>query len=214
MQFSRRFLLLYLTWLLLVAAAMFALFIGQYEVTFTALWTLALTTLPLFLPNLVGVRLPEGFVVAIALFLCGTIFLGEALGFYDRFWWWDLVLHGGSAIGLGLVGVILMLILIQGASLSALPIAVSLFAFSFAVAVGVIWEIFEYAMDQLFDMNMQRSGLPDTMWDLIVNCVGAIAAAAAGYIYLTRENAKGLVGLIRDFVKKNGKLFPRQVRRK
>lgn len=207
MRFSRKYLLLYLTWLLLVTAAVYSLFTRQYEVTFTAMWTMALTMVPFLLPSLVGVRLPEGFIVAIALFLCGTIFLGEMAGFYERYWWWDMMLHGGSAMGLGLTGVILMLILIKGDRLSAAPLAVSLFAFSFAVAVGVLWEIYEFAMDQTFGMNMQRSGLVDTMWDLIINCVGAAGGAAVGFVYLTREDARGPVVLIRDFVKKNRRFF-------
>lgn len=190
-----------------MTAAVYSLFTGQYEVTFTALWTMGLTMVPFLLPSLVGVRLPEGFIVAIALFLCGTIFLGELAGFYERYWWWDKMLHGGSAIGLGLTGVILMLILFKGDRLAAAPITVSLFAFSFAVAVGVLWEIYEFAMDQTFGMNMQRSGLVDTMWDLIINCVGAAGGAAVGYVYLTREHARGLVVLIRDFVKKNRRFF-------
>jgi hypothetical protein len=207
MRFTRKLLLLYVTWLLLGVTAAYSLVNGQYEVAFTALWTLALTMIPFLLPGLMGVQLPEGFTVAIALFLCGTIFLGEMAGFYDRYWWWDIMLHGGSAIGLGLAGVILMLILIKGDRLSAAPLAVSLFAFSFAVAMGVLWEIYEFAMDEIFGMNMQKSGLVDTMWDLIVDCIGAAAGAAAGYVYLTREDAGGLVKLIRDFVRKNRGLF-------
>lgn len=203
MRLVPKFTLLYLTWLLLLAAALYSAVTGQYEVTFTAAWTLALTLVPFALPNLIGVRLPDGFIVAIALFLLGTIFLGEMADFYERFWWWDMMLHGGSAIGLGLAGVILMLILLKGNRMTAAPLIVSIFAFSFAVATGVLWEIYEFAMDQLFGMNMQKSGLVDTMWDLIIDCVGAAAGAGAGYVYLTRADARGLVTLIRDFVGKN-----------
>ena len=203
MRFTPEFTLLYLTWILLLAAALYSAFTGQYEVTFTAMWTLALTLVPFALPNLVGVHLPDGFIVAIALFLLGTIFLGEMAGFYERFWWWDMMLHGGSAVGLGLAGVILMLILLKGNRMAASPLIVSIFAFSFAVATGVLWEIYEFAMDQIFGMNMQKSGLVDTMWALIIDCRGAAAGAGAGSGYLTRADARGLVSLIRDFVGKN-----------
>jgi hypothetical protein len=207
MRYSNKFLLLYLTWVLLGVSAVYGLITPNYEVTFTAVWTLVLTMVPFLLPSLVGVRLPEGFIVAIALFLCGTIFLGEMAGFYERYWWWDMMLHGGSAVGLGLTGVILMLILVRGDRLAAAPLTVSIFAFCFAVAVGVIWEIYEFGMDQTFGTNMQKDGLVDTMWDLIINCIGAVAGAAAGYVYLTRDDARGLVGLIRDFVRKNRRFF-------
>ncbi|MGH7573673.1 MAG: hypothetical protein ACREM1_00880, partial [Longimicrobiales bacterium] len=47
-----------------------------------------------------------------------------------------------------------------------------------------LWEIFEFGMDQVFGLNMQKSGLVDTMWDLIVNVIGAGAIALLGYGWL------------------------------
>ena len=37
----------------------------------------------------------------------------------------------------------------------------------FAITIGALWEVFEFGMDQLFGLNMQKSGLLDTMGDLI-----------------------------------------------
>jgi hypothetical protein len=39
-------------------------------------------------------------------------------------------------------------------------------------------------MDSLFGINMQKSGLPDTMWDLIVDALGALLVSIVGYFYL------------------------------
>ena len=39
-------------------------------------------------------------------------------------------------------------------------------------------------MDLLFDLNMQKSGLVDTMWDLIVDTAGAVVAATLGALYV------------------------------
>ena len=52
------------------------------------------------------------------------------------------------------------------------------------VTAGVLWELFEYAIDSLFGFNMMKSGLPDTMGDFIVNTLGAALAALAGVVYL------------------------------
>ena len=57
-------------------------------------------------------------------------------------------------------------------------------SFCLAMTVGVLWEIFEYAMDSLFGLQMMKSGLPDTMGDLVVDAVGAALAALAGVVYL------------------------------
>src|SRR5690606_37040674 len=71
----------------------------------------------------------DRFVTAIAVFLCATLFLGELGDFYERYWWWDVVLHGGSAVAFGLVGALLMLMLVQGSQLRAAPLTVAFFAF-------------------------------------------------------------------------------------
>jgi hypothetical protein len=196
-----------LIWLILIGEALLSLMAGRYNVAFTALSTTALTLAPIYSHRLTGVHIPSGFLVAIAIFLFATLFLGEVWDFYERFWWWDVVLHMGSAVGLGLVGVVLMLILVRGDRLRAAPVTVSLFAFCFAIMIGVIWEIFEFAADQLFGFNMQKSGLVDTMWDLIVDCIGAGIGAAAGYLHLTDRNDFALTAMIREFKSRNAHLF-------
>jgi len=70
------------------------------------------------------------------------------------------------------------------------PGFVAVFAFMFSVGIGALWEIFEFPMDRIFATNMQKpmlgdpSGPTDTMWDLIVDTVGAAAIALMGYRYL------------------------------
>src|SRR5690606_41825913 len=70
----------------------------------------------LFRSDRFQITLPVGFFAWIALFIFGTIFLGEALNFYERYWWWDLLLHAGSAMGFGLVGFLFAFMLFQGRS--------------------------------------------------------------------------------------------------
>lgn len=196
-------------WLLLLGEATFGLFRGEYVVTFAALGTLLLTLLPIYSQRLLKVHIPTGFLAAIALFLVATLFLGEVGDFYERFWWWDIVLHIGSAIGFGLIGVVLLLILVRGEKLSAAPITVSFFAFCFAVMIGAVWEIWEFFLDQTFGLNTQKSGLTDTMWDLIVDCLGAAVGAAVGYVYLKGMKGWVLTPMLRTFVEKNARLFGR-----
>lgn len=58
------------------------------------------------------------------------------------------------------------------------------FSFCFALALGAFWEIFEFVIDGLFGFSMQKNGLIDTMWDLIVDTLGALIAAVSGYLYI------------------------------
>ncbi len=170
--------------LILAAEALAAAWNGVWPAAFVTLAALALTVLPGGLARRVGLRLPPSFLAAIALFVLATLYLGEVYDFYNRFWWWDLVLHFGFAMGFGILGFLLIFMLFQGDRYAAPPWALGVLSFCVALAVGALWEIFEYAMDTLFGFNMMKSGLPDTMGDLIVDAVGAMLAALAGVVYL------------------------------
>ena len=199
--------ILYLTWVILIGAAVVGFLTGEFSVTFVGMGTLLLSLVPIWLGEKVGVTLPTAFVSAIAAFLCATLLLGEVGDFYERYWWWDVVLHGGSAVGFGLVGSLLMLTLVRGNRLTAAPITVAFFAFCFAVMIGAVWEIWEFTLDQLFGMNTQKSGLVDTMWDLIVDTAGALIGAGAGWAYLRGREGGPLTRAIRAFIDKNRRLF-------
>ena len=61
--------------------------------------------------------------------------------------------------------------------------------------------------DQAFGLNTQKSGLVDTMWDLIVNCAGAGIGAAAGFAHLKGWKGGPLAAELRAFARQNPKLF-------
>jgi hypothetical protein len=72
-------------------------------------------------------------------------------------------------------------------------------------------------MDQVFGTNMQKemfgdpSGLTDTMWDLIVDTLGALLISVLGSGYIkTAKNQSFLERWIHSFVKSNPRLFNRQ----
>lgn len=175
---------LYLTWILLFIGLGWSLYHRQWTNSALASITFVLTLIPIFLQKKDTVYISQFFISATALFIYGSIFLGEANKFYEKYWWWDIFLHSMSAIGFGLIGVIFLLIAFGKSKNQSSPFIFASFSFCFAVAIGVLWEIFEFFMDQTFAINMQKSGLKDTMADLIIDCIGAAAASLAGYLYL------------------------------
>jgi hypothetical protein len=62
-------------------------------------------------------------------------------------------------------------------------------------------------MDQLFGFNMQKSGLIDTMWDLILDTAGAALGAFSGFLYLKGRHLGGLTGVLQEFVQTNRRYF-------
>jgi RNAse (barnase) inhibitor barstar len=144
--------------------------------------------------------------LAIIVFVYATLFLGEVGSFYERFWWWDIALHIGSAMAFGCIGFVIMYLLFKSNKLEANSFWLSVFTFCFAVSIGVIWEIFEFSMDQIFGMNMQKSGLIDTMWDLIVDSIGGLIASIAGYAFMKGNQRSYFSRLINIFIKDNPNL--------
>ena len=194
-------------WTILFIAAIWAAISMRWSVVFISLATFVVTLLPSILSSRLAIRLPTKFLGAIAVFAFATLFLGEVFDFYERYWWWDIALHGGSAVGFGLIGFLFVFFMFEGNKYAAPPVAVAFVAFCFAVTIGATWEIFEFAMDQFFGLNMQKSGLVDTMWDLIVDMIGASIGAAAGFFFLKGREVGGLAGLIHEFVLLNRRFY-------
>lgn len=197
-------------WLGLAGVALAALVQLRLELAFVATATLALSLAPVFVARWAEVHVPPSFIAAMVIFVGGTLFLGEVFDFYERFWWWDIAMHGTSAVGFGIIGFVLVFMMFQGDRYAAPPIAVTFFAFCFAVTIGTAWEIFEFAMDQAFGLNMQKSGLMDTMGDLIVDAIGALIGVATGFAYLKGRARGGLTSLIDEFVTRNPRFFRRR----
>ncbi len=200
--------------LFLAAEALIGLVNGVWPVVFVTLAAVALTFLPGLLASRIGLRLPPSFLVAIAVFVLATLYLGEVHDFYDRLWWWDLALHFGSAMGFGLIGFLLVFMLFEGDRYAAPPWAIGALSFCLAMTVGTLWEVFEYAMDSLFGFNMMKSGLPDTMGDVMVNAVGAALAALAGVIYLAGRAGRGLRAPFDSFIESNRNRFRKLLKRR
>lgn len=184
----------------------------------SGVWLLAImvvTGAPAVLGQRMPVRIPAEYELLTILFVFGALFLGEFHSYYERFWWWDIVLHASSGLLLGILGFLLVYVLNENKriDLHMRPGFVALFAFVFAVAVGAFWEIFEFAVDQVFGTTMQKpmlddpSGLTDTMWDLIVDALGALVISVFAWWHLKRNQRSFVDVWIDRFIERNPQLF-------
>ncbi len=173
---------------LLLIAAVTAIFLNDWINLFLVFLTLFLT----FLPNIIEKRYKVGytneFEIVVLIFIALSMYFGEIHSFYYRFWWWDIFLHALSSIIIGGIGFSLVYILNeQKTSIKLSPIFVAFFSLGFSITLGVLWEIFEFSMDFFLSFNMQKSGLVDTMWDLIICFLGALAVSLIGFFYLKKD---------------------------
>lgn len=193
----------------LVSAVVLSFTLRSWEIVFISVVALGLSYLPSLIERNYKVDLPVEFEIVIVLFIYGAIFLGEVGNFYETFTWWDTLLHTASGIVLGFTGFLLLYLLYYQKKLNIGPFGLVAFAFCFALASGVMWEIFEFVMDQLFSLNMQKNGLEDTMWDLIVDGLGALGVSVAGYFYIKTDRQGFLAKFITSFLNKNPQISGR-----
>ena len=184
----------------------------SWENVFLTAVVIGLTLVPALLFRRYRVIIPPEFQLVAAAFVFLSLFLGSALDFYYRFWWWDLVLHTASGFLLGIIGFVALFVLNQTDRLPAgmRPAFLSFFGVTFAVTLGVAWEIFEFAVDRLWpSVNMQstETGVRDTMVDLIVDTLGAVVVAVMGYAYLRTGRYSFIADGVRSFVRRNPRLL-------
>lgn len=207
----------------LVRALLLVMVVEWVVLLFRTLWlsavlvTLIIASLlsPILFRKKMEMEIPAEFHLTAVFFIFASLYLGEIQGFYHRFWWWDIALHTSAGLLMGIVGFLLVYLLNESkrVELHMTPGFIFLFAFSFAVTIGTLWEIFEFSMDQLFGLNMQKpmrgdpSGLTDTMWDMIVNGIGAFVISFMGWRYLKRQQTFFVKDWIRTFIRKNPRMF-------
>lgn len=190
-----------------------------YNRSWLALFLITLIILTLFAPVIfrkqMEIEIPAEFHLMAVFFAFASFYLGEVHDFYQRLWWWDIALHTTAGLLMGILGFLLVYILNENkrVELQMNPGFIALFAFLFAITIGTLWEIFEFTMDQVFGTAMQKpmlgdpSGLTDTMWDMIVNALGAAVVSLTGWWYLKRKERFYIKYLINKFIKNNPRLF-------
>lgn len=214
---ARRAHLLILTVLELVMAIQLVLLIVRQEwlQVFLVVGIMALTLAPAVFRRRLPIDIPSEIQIVVVLFVFATLVLGEVRDYYERFWWWDALLHTTSGLLLGVLGFMFVYILNEDrhVDLHMRPSFVALFAFFFAVGIGALWEIFEFAMDRFFGTSMQPatpgdpSGLSDTIHDLIVDTLGAAVISLGGWRYMSRARTSYVDSWARRFIERNPQLF-------
>ncbi|MDR0998928.1 MAG: hypothetical protein LBL70_07660 [Treponema sp.] len=176
------------------------------KIALQCLLGISLIYLPGLLKKHLKVAIADGTRLLYVLFLYAAIILGEVQNFYRDFPHWDTLLHTCSGIMLGSFGFALIDILNEN---KIIPVKlnklfVALFSFCFAVTLDTFWEVIEFVMDLLMDLNMQqyrtyggtllvgRAALFDTMKDLVVDILGAVFSCTVGFLTLKKREKDGM----------------------
>lgn len=239
---------------LVIVMMVLQIFNQNYENVFLCILTLILLMIPSFIQVNLKIELPTGLEIIILLFVFSAEILGEIQAYYVKLPGWDTMLHTINGFLMAAIGFSLVDILNRNEKIAIRlsPVFVAVVAFCFSMTIGVVWEFFEFGMDMIFGLDMQKDtiinkigsvmldptggnhpvviqniqdviingtelglggyldiGLLDTMKDLLVNFIGAVAFSVVGYIYINNRGkgwfAKRLIPSLKkeeaDFLK-------------
>lgn len=143
----------------------------DYENIFLCILTLILFTVPSFIEKRIHIDIPDTLEVIILLFIYSAEILGEINSYYLIFPYWDTTLHTlngflAAAIGLSLIDILNKN---NKFAISLSPVFVALVAFCFSMTIGVVWEMFEFSMDQLLGFDMQKDTYLTSFRSVLLN---------------------------------------------
>lgn len=144
---------------------------GEYESAFICLLVLVLFVLPFFIQQNFGIELPSTLEIIILLFIFAAEILGELECYFITYPHWDSMLHTTTGFLCAATGFALIDILNRNSRIKfeLSPIYVALAAFCFSMTVGVLWEFFEFGMDRLFHMDMQKDTIVHTISSVMLD---------------------------------------------
>lgn len=137
----------------------------NYENVFLCALTLLLLIMPSLIQVTFKVELPTTLEIIILIFIFAAEILGEISEFYLVFPFWDTVLHTlngflAAAIGFSMVD---LLNRSEKTVFNLSPIFMAIVAFCFSMTIGVVWEFFEFGMDQIAGYDMQKDTVIHTI---------------------------------------------------
>lgn len=151
----------------------------NYEGFFLCVLTLLLMTIPSIVQVTFRIELPPALEIIILLFIYAAEIMGTIQKFYLIFPAWDTILHTLNGFLAAAIGFSLVDLLNHSRNLTfrLSPFFTVLVAFCFSMTVGVFWEFFEFGMDQLFHMDMQKDTVVHSISSVMLNPAGVNSAA-------------------------------------
>ena len=180
--------------LIVVAELVLSILRGEYESAFICLLVLILFILPFFIQQNFGIQLPTTLEIIILLFIFAAEILGELEGYFITYPNWDTMLHTTTGFLCAATGFALIDILNRNSRIKfqLSPIYVALAAFCFSMTVGVLWEFFEFGMDRLFHLDMQKDTVVQSITSVMLDPTNSNTPITIDGIHSVAVNGKDL----------------------
>lgn len=141
----------------------------DFESAFVCLLSLLLFLVPAFLEDKLKIEFPSTLEIIVLLFIFAAEILGELNAYYVRVPFWDAMLHTVNGFLCAAVGFALIDILNRNEKFKfqLSPLYVAIVAFCFSMTIGVLWEFFEFGVDNFLGMDMQK--------DVVINEIRSVS---------------------------------------
>lgn len=130
----------------------------DYESAWVCVLVLVLYMLPRIVQQNFHIELPSALEIIILVLIFAGEILGELRSYFIYFPHWDTLLHTTSGFVSAAFGYSMVDLLNRNKPqhIQLSPLYLALVSFCFSMTVGVIWEFFEFGMDNFFHMDMQK----------------------------------------------------------
>jgi hypothetical protein len=164
----KTFILLRILYVMVILTGIRCVFTKNYESLATCVLVLALFLVPALIEDKMDLTIPPLFKGIIFVFIFAAEILGEVDHYYVKIPGWDTMLHTINGFLFAAVGFSMIYLLNRSnEEFNLSPLYLALVAFCFSMTIGVIWEFFECAMDQFFNMDMQK--------DFVVSAINSVS---------------------------------------
>ena len=180
--------------MLVILMMILQIFNRNYENVFLCILTLILLIMPSLVQINLKIELPTALEITILIFIFAAEILGEIQSYYIKFPFWDTVLHTINGFLMAAIGFALVDILNRSKkfSIQLSPVFVAIVAFCFSMTIGVIWEFFECAMDQIFNLDMQKDTIVHSIHSVMLDPTNSNIAVGIGNIRDVTVNGESL----------------------
>lgn len=160
--------------LIVIAVGIRGVFINNYQQVFYCVLTMVLMLLPSFVERKFKLELPTGLEITVLAFIFAAEILGEISCYYMKIPFWDTILHTTNGFICAAIGFALVDILNRDDKIkfNLSPAFLAIVAFCFSMTVGVLWEFYEFAMDNLAGLDMQKDTVIDVIRSVDLNPAG------------------------------------------
>lgn len=127
--------------------------VSDFRIMFISMFVLFLYLIISYIQLVFNINMTFIFKLFIYLFLFCSEVLGEILGFYSMFYYWDNLLHFLSSIAITYIGFIIYR---HFCCFNKNSILLFMFTFCFSITFAVFWEFIEFCFDGYLNSDMQK----------------------------------------------------------